>query len=171
MIRYKTSLFVTFLLIFISKNYAQKIISDEKWAVLCRNVPDRVYRRLPNECSRFFICVDGYPSILDCPDNLYFDPDEVICGYPGDIKCFKDVEETSEGNFPMTTSKDVERTTRKMSTTTEMPVWTHEMSPEEEESTEKPEYDDDTNDESILDNHSQVECCRFYGTRRVCSEC
>lgn len=158
MIRYN---FVSyFVVIVIGHCTGQKIISDEKWAILCRNVPARVYTRLPGECSRFFICIDGYPSILDCPDNLYFDPEEVICGYPGDIKCYKDVEE-------VTTMKDTEETTKSPSTTTTIGVWTHEMTPKETEETE-PESDPDV---ETLNNNSQVECCQFFGTRRVCSEC
>lgn len=173
MIRFKYCQFFVLLLHIIGHCPAQKIISDEKWAVLCQNVPAKVYTRLPGECSRFFICIDGFPSILDCPDNLYFDPEDVVCGYPGDIKCYKDVED-------VTTEKDSERTTTVRSTTTTVrDVWTHEMEPPEaEEVTEGPERapeperdDDDSGDDPVLDDNSQVECCRFYGTRRVCTEC
>lgn len=160
--------FVPIFMLVLNYITGQKIISDEKWRVLCRNVPERVYTRLPGECARFFICVEGYPSILDCPDNLYFDPVNIVCGYSGDIKCSKDVEE-------VTTRKNVEPTTTSLSTS--VGVWTHEMSPEEEETTEnswknsEPDHDSRENDEEILDNNSQVECCRFFGTRRVCTEC
>ncbi|XP_075741907.1 peritrophin-1-like, partial [Rhipicephalus microplus] len=41
----------------------------------------------PLNCSTFFLCQQGIPVLMECPDNLHFNDDLKVCDYPVRANC------------------------------------------------------------------------------------
>merc|ERR1711915_436334 len=41
----------------------------------------------PEDCSQFYYCSNGEPSLYQCPDGLYFNPDLDVCDSPLNVDC------------------------------------------------------------------------------------
>lgn len=53
----------------------------------CRGKMTLTYHGHPSDCNKFFVCLDGRPFIMDCPYNLHFDAQHIICKQPGEVEC------------------------------------------------------------------------------------
>ncbi|CAG9790987.1 unnamed protein product [Diatraea saccharalis] len=38
-------------------------------------------------CNQFYICANGQPIVLTCPDNLFFNPNTDRCDWPNNVDC------------------------------------------------------------------------------------
>ncbi len=41
----------------------------------------------PSDCTAFFVCVNGVPIKMHCPDGLHFSDELDVCEWPRDAKC------------------------------------------------------------------------------------
>lgn len=154
-------------------------------AAMCKDKTALTYHGHPSDCNKFFVCLDRRPFIMDCPYNLHFDAQHIICKAPGEVQCHHPMPSFPHDHFephfpshpthhephfphhpvPHTTTKKPKRTTKKTTRTT---------------TTSKPEFDDETEEEEeqmrVMDasptaskGDNQVECCHFY--TNVCWDC
>lgn len=170
----------------------EPIVSDEEWQNLCKDKGDMVYERMPGECNRFYICVETFPVILDCPERLYFDPVQVVCGTPDVIDCIPDRSKDMPGPGQFyTTSTTSTTTTTSTTSTTRKPstnIWTTTPIPENVDNTVDTEESrvnvqtnrhpsertpESTTLQFLTKDGTLVECCRFnYFSRELkCWDC
>ncbi|XP_043197433.1 peritrophin-1-like [Amphibalanus amphitrite] len=77
--------------------------------------PDQpVFVASDQSCSQFYLCSNGRPILLTCPDGLYFNEDTDQCDYRFNVNCTE----------PATTTTEVP-TTKGPASTTEGPVPTN----------------------------------------------
>ncbi|XP_018022213.1 cell wall protein DAN4 [Hyalella azteca] len=44
----------------------------------------------PRDCSTFFVCSNGLPVLMNCSDNLLYNPDTEKCDFPENVDCTDD---------------------------------------------------------------------------------
>jgi hypothetical protein len=58
----------------------------------CPPVGDNTLTYLPNpdDCSKFYQCINGYPVPMDCAPGLYFCTEKEVCDWSWDTDCTYD---------------------------------------------------------------------------------
>lgn len=41
----------------------------------------------PKDCHTFYLCDNGIPHLMTCPDGLAFNPKERVCDLPENVNC------------------------------------------------------------------------------------
>ena len=55
--------------------------------VTCDGVDDRSYLPNPNDCSKFFQCIENEPFLISCPRGLYFNSETNLCTTYEEANC------------------------------------------------------------------------------------
>ncbi|XP_029051176.1 peritrophin-1-like [Osmia bicornis bicornis] len=65
------------------------VISVFANAVVCppKNEADVTLLPNPDSCKTFYLCNDGIPYLMQCPDGLDFNPEERVCDLPEQANC------------------------------------------------------------------------------------
>lgn len=164
---------------------------DWQLRVLCDDQPMMTYLPHPDDCNKFFVCIEEQPFIMDCPFGLYYDRMRELCAYPGEVLCPADpLSPKKTTKKPMTTTKrtkmmkksTTKKSTQRPNTTTTPTTESYEFEEDfsdviatgvlpkfpkrDSASSENEEVNNDV--ETQLKGH-QVECCSFYSS--VCWDC
>ncbi|XP_043210676.1 threonine-rich protein-like [Amphibalanus amphitrite] len=84
--------------------------------------PDQpVFVASDQSCSQFYLCSNGRPILLTCPDGLYFNEDTDQCDYRFNVNCTEPATTTTE----VPTTEGPLPTTKEPVSTTEGPVPTN----------------------------------------------
>ena len=70
---------------------------DLKAEVECRKSTDDfpVFIPNPTDCNKYYVCDGMTPISMDCPAELYFDPELNVCNWPENVDCQASGEEAS----------------------------------------------------------------------------
>merc|ERR1712137_479859 len=41
----------------------------------------------PMDCGSYYVCVNGIPSMIDCPSGLYYNMENGVCDFPDNVVC------------------------------------------------------------------------------------
>jgi len=82
--------------------------------VICPESEDgySVYVPHPTDCSLYFQCVGNNPTLMSCPDGLYFDSNLNVCNWPQFVNCQNEVTDN-----PETTTDAIMTTTEELNVT------------------------------------------------------
>lgn len=47
----------------------------------------------PTDCNLFYKCLEGVPSLLNCPEGLHWSIEKNYCDYPENAKCVRPLPE------------------------------------------------------------------------------
>jgi len=54
---------------------------------ICPSGPGPYFEPDPHDCTKYYVCVEGIPYLMECPHELYFDPILGICTWPEEAHC------------------------------------------------------------------------------------
>lgn len=60
------------------------------------------FRPYPADCNLYIICMNGVGIVLQCPDELYFDPESELCDLPENVDCVAVTDSPPETEEPPT---------------------------------------------------------------------
>ncbi|XP_003702718.2 peritrophin-1 [Megachile rotundata] len=100
-----------------------------------QNEADVTLLQNPDDCSSFYLCNDGIPYLMLCPEGLHFNPRLRVCDLPANARCLSGTSTTEEPEEPSTTPEEP----KEPSTTPEEPEEPSTTPEEPEEPSTTPE--------------------------------
>merc|ERR1711963_292471 len=96
----------------IASTICQPLLPESTFNVVCPESEDgySVYIPHPTDCGLYYQCVGTHPSLLSCPDGLYFDTNLNVCNWPQFVDC-----QNKETDNPETTTHIIKTTTEDLS--------------------------------------------------------
>ena len=96
----------------IASTICQPLLPESTFNVVCPESEDgySVYIPHPTDCGLYYQCVGTHPSLLSCPDGLYFDTNLNVCNWPQFVDC-----QNKETDNPETTTHIIMTTTEDLS--------------------------------------------------------
>lgn len=155
--------------------------------ILCKGRPEMTYWPLPEDCTKFFVCIDQHTFVMDCPFDLFYDRTRNLCAYPDEVDCSPEspkrphhtttrrpmmTHHTTKPMKPMKPTKG-KRNMPPQRTTTHRPRTTTVEYPSAEDFSDViatgvlPRFPGSDSDSHEFEN--QVECCNFDGSD--CYDC
>ncbi|XP_065094775.1 peritrophin-1-like [Ochlerotatus camptorhynchus] len=79
---------------------------------ICKGLPDGQFVGDPSDCSRFYMCDNGFGTGANCPAGMLFDTLQNRCNFEHDVDCGVATEPEETTTVPTTaTSEEIETTT------------------------------------------------------------
>ena len=88
---------------------SQPLLPESTFNVVCPESEDGfpVYVPHPTDCSLYYQCIGSNPTLMSCPDGLYFDSSLNVCNWPQFVECQNGATNKPESTTSVDTTTEV----------------------------------------------------------------